>query len=208
MSLWFPLVVLLDLLPVQLAVFLGRAANIYPLSCLLNLGRRNKIRSNFQHMMMFAGQDTATYARQMMFSTNLLVVFFTVWICGGGTTQMLSCQRIRYLKPILTHSGPPLTTTLPSCCGPLARILTSPQAYENECQLNDDDSDLILTDGDISLTYGDITVSTGAHTSGGPAMDDLDRELAYGDHELVMRGTRLVLPMDDSEPLFKDHLRM
>nr|XP_029503955.1 sodium/hydrogen exchanger 6-like [Oncorhynchus nerka] len=38
-----------------LAVFLGRAANIYPLSFLLNLGRRNKISSNFQHMMMFAG---------------------------------------------------------------------------------------------------------------------------------------------------------
>ncbi|XP_038145515.1 sodium/hydrogen exchanger 6a [Cyprinodon tularosa] len=244
-----------------LAVFVGRAANIYPLSFLLNLGRRNKIRSNFQHMMMFAGlrgamtfalsiRDTATYARQMMFSTNLLVVFFTVWVCGGGTTQMLSCQRIRvgvdsdqdnsmsfadgserrstkqesawlfriwynfdhnYLKPILTHSGPPLTSTLPPCCDPLARFLTSPQAYENECQLKDDDSDLILTDGDISLTYGDITVSTdatGAHTSGRHASDDLDRELAYGDNELVMRGTRLVLPMDDSEPPFTDHLRM
>uniref|UniRef100_A0A3Q2DYE4 Sodium/hydrogen exchanger n=1 Tax=Cyprinodon variegatus TaxID=28743 RepID=A0A3Q2DYE4_CYPVA len=267
-----------------LAVFVGRAANIYPLSFLLNLGRRNKIRSNFQHMMMFAGlrgamtfalsiRDTATYARQMMFSTNLLVVFFTVWVCGGGTTQMLSCQhrfgksqsdcamkltkrqihcsslyrvgvdsdqdnsmsfadgserrstkqesawlfRIwynfdhNYLKPILTHSGPPLTSTLPPCCDPLARFLTSPQAYENECQLKDDDSDLILTDGDISLTYGDITVSTdatGAHTSGRHASDDLDRELAYGDNELVMRGTRLVLPMDDSEPPFTDHLRM
>uniref|UniRef100_A0A7N9AVP9 Solute carrier family 9 member A6a n=1 Tax=Mastacembelus armatus TaxID=205130 RepID=A0A7N9AVP9_9TELE len=241
-----------------LAVFLGRAANIYPLSFLLNLGRRNKIRSNFQHMMMFAGlrgamtfalsiRDTATYARQMMFSTTLLVVFFTVWICGGGTTQMLSCQRIRYrpssstfitegserrstkqesawlfriwynfdhhfLMPILTHSGPPLTATLPPCCGPLARFLTSPQAYENEGQLKDDDSDLILTDGDINLTYGDITVSTdatGAHTSSGPAFagatsDDLDRELTSGDHELVMRGTRLVLPMDDSEPPFTD----
>ncbi|CAJ1058853.1 sodium/hydrogen exchanger 6a [Xyrichtys novacula] len=246
-----------------LAVFLGRAANIYPLSFLLNLGRRNKIRSNFQHMMMFAGlrgamtfalaiRDTATYARQMMFTTTLFVVFFTVWICGGGTTQMLSCQRIRvgvdsdqdnsisiaegserrstkqesawlfriwynfdhnYLKPILTHSGPPLTATLPPCCGPLARFLTSPQAYENECQLKDDDSDLILTDGDINLTYGDITVSTdatGVHTSGGSAFagaatsDDLDRELTYGDHELVMRGTRLVLPMDDSEPPFTD----
>ncbi|XP_069550407.1 sodium/hydrogen exchanger 6a [Brachyistius frenatus] len=246
-----------------IAVFLGRGANIYPLSFLLNLGRRNKIRSNFQHMMMFAGlrgamtfalaiRDTATYARQMMFSTTLLVVFFTVWICGGGTTQMLSCQRIRvgvdsdqdnsmtitegserrstkqesawlfriwynfdhnYLKPILTHSGPPLTATLPPCCGPLARFLTSPQAYENECQLKDDDSDLILTDADINLTYGDITVSTdatGAHMSGGAAFagaaasDDLDRELAYGDHELVMRGTRLVLPMDDSEPPFTD----
>ncbi|XP_019938277.1 sodium/hydrogen exchanger 6a [Paralichthys olivaceus] len=245
-----------------LAVFLGRAANIYPLSFLLNLGRRNKITSNFQHMMMFAGlrgamtfalsiRDTATYARQMMFTTTLLVVFFTVWICGGGTTQMLSCQRIRvgvdsdqdnsmsfgeeterrstkhdsawlfriwynfdhnYLKPILTHSGPPLTATLPPCCGPLARFLTSPQAFENESQLKDDDSDLILTDGDINLTYGDITVSTdasGAHTSGGlvfagATSDDLDRELAYGDHELVMRGTRLVLPMDDSEPPFTD----
>uniref|UniRef100_A0A674CXA6 Sodium/hydrogen exchanger n=1 Tax=Salmo trutta TaxID=8032 RepID=A0A674CXA6_SALTR len=249
-----------------LAVFLGRAANIYPLSFLLNLGRRNKISSNFQHMMMFAGlrgamtfalsiRDTATYARQMMFTTTLLIVFFTVWVCGGGTTQMLSCQHIRvgvdsdadntvmdrflkpcrrstkhesawlfriwynfdhnYLKPILTHSGPPLTVTMPACCGPLARCLTSPQAYENECQLKDDDSDLILTDGDISLTYGDITVSTdasGAHTSAGPAgttsaiisADDLDRELTYGDHELVMRGTRLVLPMDDSEPPLAD----
>ncbi|XP_030621424.1 sodium/hydrogen exchanger 6a [Chanos chanos] len=242
-----------------LAVFLGRAANIYPLSFLLNLGRRNKISSNFQHMMMFAGlrgamtfalsiRDTATYARQMMFSTTLLVVFFTVWICGGGTTQMLSCQHIRvgvdadqensigpdgierrstkhesawlfriwynfdhnYLKPILTHSGPPLTATLPDCCGPLARCLTSPQAYENEGQLKDDDSDLILNDGDISLSYGDITVSTdatGAHTSAGPAGtgamnsdEALDRELAFGDHELIIRGTRLVLPMDDSEP--------
>uniref|UniRef100_A0A3Q2X7Z0 Sodium/hydrogen exchanger n=1 Tax=Hippocampus comes TaxID=109280 RepID=A0A3Q2X7Z0_HIPCM len=223
------------------AVFLGRAANIYPLSFLLNLGRRNKIRSNFQHMMMFAGlrgamtfalsiRDTATYARQMMFSTTLLVVFFTVWFCGGGTTQMLSCQRIRvgvdsdqdnsrqstkqesawlfriwynfdhnYLKPILTHSGPPLTATLPACCGPLAHFLTSPQAFENECQIKDDDSDLILTDGDVNLNYGDITVSTD-----GAAADDPDRELAYGDHELVMRGTRLVLPMDDSEPPFTD----
>ncbi|XP_073676396.1 sodium/hydrogen exchanger 6a [Garra rufa] len=242
-----------------LAVFLGRAANIYPLSFLLNLGRRKKISSNFQHMMMFAGlrgamtfalsiRDTATYARQMMFSTTLLVVFFTVWICGGGTTQMLSCQKIRvgvdtdqensigpdgverrstkhesawvfrmwynfdhnYLKPILTHSGPPLTATFPACCGPLARCLTSPQAYENEGPLKDSDSDLILNDGDITLTYGDITVSTdatGAHTSGMPvggvavnSDEALDRELAFGDHELVIRGTRLVLPMDDSEP--------
>ncbi|KAL6117459.1 slc9a6 [Pungitius sinensis] len=242
-----------------LAVFLGRAANIYPLSFLLNFGRRNKIKSNFQHMMMFAGlrgamtfalsiRDTATYARQMMFSTTLLVVFFTVWVCGGGTTQMLSCQNIRvgvdsdqdnsvsitdgserrstkhesawlfriwynfdhnYLKPILTHSGPPLTATLPPCCGPLARFLTSPQAFENECQLKDDDSDLILTDGDINLTYGDVTVSTdasGSHASAGAggAADDLDRELTYGDNELVMRGTRLVLPMDDSDPPFTD----
>ncbi|XP_078544706.1 sodium/hydrogen exchanger 6 [Lissotriton helveticus] len=238
-----------------LAVFLGRAANIYPLSFLVNLGRRNKIRSSLQHMMMFAGlrgamafalsiRDTATYARRMMFSTTLLIVFFTVWIFGGGTTAMLSCLHIRvgvdsdhdqagvpeseqrctrtesawlfrrwynfdsyYLKPLLTHSGPPLTSTLPSCCGPLAKCLTSPQAYENQEQLKDDDSDLILNDGDISLTYGDTTVSTdpthGGITRrgvGNSSEDALDRELTFGDHELVIRGTRLVLPMDDSEP--------
>uniref|UniRef100_A0A8C1Y393 Sodium/hydrogen exchanger n=1 Tax=Cyprinus carpio TaxID=7962 RepID=A0A8C1Y393_CYPCA len=168
-----------------LAIFLGRAANIYPLSFLLNLGRKNKIASNFQHVMMFSGlrgamtfalsiRDTATYARQMMFSTTLLIVFFTVLVCGGGTTPMLSLMQIRvgvdtdqdnsvssthvtapdgmtqrstkhesawpfrlwytfdhnYLKPFLTHSGPPLTSTLPACCGPIARCLTSTQAYE------------------------------------------------------------------------------
>uniref|UniRef100_A0A3B5AMW3 Sodium/hydrogen exchanger n=1 Tax=Stegastes partitus TaxID=144197 RepID=A0A3B5AMW3_9TELE len=143
-----------------MAIFIGRALNIYPLSFLLNLGRRHKIKGNFQHMMMFAGlrgamafalaiRDTATYARQMMFTTTLLIVFFTVWVFGGGTTPMLSWLHIsktkqesawlfrlwytfdhNYLKPILTHSGPPLTSTLPSYCGPLASCLTSPQAYE------------------------------------------------------------------------------
>uniref|UniRef100_A0A8C8DA19 Sodium/hydrogen exchanger n=1 Tax=Oncorhynchus tshawytscha TaxID=74940 RepID=A0A8C8DA19_ONCTS len=212
-----------------LAVFLGRAANIYPLSFLLNLGRRNKISSNFQHMMMFAGlrgamtfalsiRDTATYARQMMFTTTLLIVFFTVWVCGGGTTQMLSCQHIRgslylsfltkhesawlfriwynfdhnYLKPILTHSGPPLTVTMPACCGPLARCLTSPQAYE-------------VSPHKPCVPINPVTLAGPAGTTSAViSADDLDRELTYGDHELVMRGTRLVLPMDDSEPPLAD----
>lgn len=83
-------------------------------------------------------------------------------------------------------------------------------SMQNEVQLKDDDSDLILNDGDISLTYGDVTVSTdasGTRTISIPAGassvhsdDALDRELTFGDHELVIRGTRLVLPMDDSEP--------
>ncbi|KAJ8795248.1 hypothetical protein J1605_002872 [Eschrichtius robustus] len=176
-----------------IAIFLGRAANIYPLSLLLNLGRRSKIGSNFQHMMMFAGlrgamafalaiRDTATYARQMMFSTTLLIVFFTVWVFGGGTTAMLSCLHIRV-------------------------GVDSDQEHLNQEQLKDDDSDLILNDGDISLTYGDSTVNTESASSGAPrrfmgnsSEDALDRELAFGDHELVIRGTRLVLPMDDSEP--------
>ncbi|XP_061659721.1 sodium/hydrogen exchanger 6-like [Syngnathoides biaculeatus] len=235
------------------AVFLGRAANIYPLSFLLNLGRKNKIGSNFQHVMMFAGlrgamtfalsiRDTATYARQMMFSTTLLIVFFTVWICGGGTMPMLSFMSIpvgvdsdqdhsssgmldgsqrrntkhesawpfrmwynfdhNYLKPLLTHSGPPLTATLPACCGPLARCLTSPQAYENEGPLHDED--FILNDGSVSSMYADVTVSTDGSGSGNikrhrpsAADESLDHELAQAEHEVAIRGTRLVLPMND-----------
>uniref|UniRef100_A0A8C5DYS0 Sodium/hydrogen exchanger n=1 Tax=Gouania willdenowi TaxID=441366 RepID=A0A8C5DYS0_GOUWI len=265
-----------------LAVFLGRAANIYPLSFLLNLGRRNKIGSNFQHVMMFAGlrgamtfalsiRDTATYARQMMFTTTLLIVFFTVWICGGGTMPMLTFMSIpyvcvlvvngilyhpffwvtitaplfhrvgvdsdqensssavlegsqrrntkhesawpfriwynfdhNYLKPLLTHSGPPLTATLPACCGPLARCLTSPQAYENEGQLHNEDSDFILNDANVSSMYADVTISTDASgsrtvnpkrpsTGGGPFDEGLDHELAMAEQEVAIRGTRLVL---------------
>ncbi|XP_041967726.1 sodium/hydrogen exchanger 7 isoform X1 [Alosa sapidissima] len=280
-----------------LAIFIGRASNIYPLSFLLNLGRRHKISGNFQHMMMFAGlrgamafalaiRDTATYARQMMFTTTLLIVFFTVWVFGGGTTPMLSWLHIRvgvvqearwkqvphwwyyrvgvdpdqdlqqcgdsfqvlqgdgaqgegpsktkqesawlfrlwytfdhnYLKPILTHSGPPLTTTLPSCCGPLARCLTSPQAYENQEQLPDNDSDLILNDGDLTLTYGDTAItangasgvdgasrgagggprwSLNGRRSGSTSEEALERELDPREQELISRGTRLVFPIED-----------
>ncbi|XP_061595468.1 sodium/hydrogen exchanger 6-like isoform X2 [Cololabis saira] len=243
------------------AVFLGRAANIYPLSFLLNLGRKNKIRSNFQHVMMFAGlrgaiafalsiRDTATYARQMMFSTTLLIVFFTVSVCGGGTMPMLSFMHIpvgvdsdqehsssavqdgsvprsnkhesawpfrmwyifdhNYLKPLLTHSGPPLTATLPACCGPLARCLTSPQAYENEGPLHDDDSDFTMNDANVSSMYSDVTVSTDAsgsrtvnpkRSSMGLFNEGLDPDLGLAEHDVPIRGTRLVLPMDDpAEP--------
>ncbi|NWZ48657.1 SL9A6 protein, partial [Haliaeetus albicilla] len=228
-----------------LAIFLGRAANIYPLSFLLNLGRRNKIGTNLQHMMMFAGtllhlclQPRGPSALSCPrapgntpYSTlNLLrtmsgeeagqerAVLGSVGVPESErrSTKAESAWLFRmwynfdhnYLKPLLTHSGPPLTTTLPGCCGPIARCLTSPQAYENQEQLKDDDSDLILNDGDISLTYGDSTINTDSVASSGTSRrfvgnnseDALDRELAFGDHELVIRGTRLVLPMDDSEP--------
>ncbi|CAM5075248.1 unnamed protein product [Natator depressus] len=254
-----------------IAIFLGRAAHIYPLSFFLNLGRRHKISWNFQHMMMFSGlrgamafalaiRDTATYSHQMMFSTTLLIVFFTVWIIGGGTTPMLSWLNIRvgvdpdqdpppsndsfqvlqgdgpdsergnrtkqesawlfrlwysfdhnYLKPILTHSGPPLTTTLPSCCGLLARCLTTPQVYDNQEQLREEDSDFILNDGDLTLTYGDTTItangSSGSRTATtslegrktkSSSEEALEHELGMGDHEVTSRGTRLVFPLEDN----------
>ncbi|XP_034036505.1 sodium/hydrogen exchanger 7 [Thalassophryne amazonica] len=258
-----------------IAIFLGRAFNIYPLSLLLNLGRQNKIKGNFQHMMMFAGlrgamafalaiRDTATYARQMMFTTTLLIVFFTVWVFGGGTTPMLSWLHIRvgvdpdqdlqpstdsfqvlqgdgaqaeehsktkqesawlfrlwytfdhnYLKPILTHSGPPLTSTLPSYCGPLASCLTSPRAYETQEQLRDHDPDVIQSEGDLTFTFGDATItangasgsaadetgdsgwSANGKRSGSTSEEVLEREFDLREQELLSRGTRLVFPMED-----------
>ncbi|KAM7182273.1 sodium/hydrogen exchanger 7 isoform 1-T1 [Macrochelys suwanniensis] len=274
-----------------IAIFLGRAAHIYPLSFFLNLGRRHKISWNFQHMMMFSGlrgamafalaiRDTATYSHQMMFSTTLLIVFFTVWIIGGGTTPMLSWLNIRvgdhapsveeinesrwlyfrvgvdpdqdpppsndsfqvlqgdgpdsergnrtkqesawlfrlwysfdhnYLKPILTHSGPPLTTTLPSCCGLLARCLTTPQVYDNQEQLREEDSDFILNDGELTLTYGDTTITANGSSGSRTATTSLDgrktkssseealeHDLGMGDNEVTSRGTRLVFPLEDN----------
>ncbi|XP_007450991.1 PREDICTED: sodium/hydrogen exchanger 7 [Lipotes vexillifer] len=248
------------------AIFLGRAAHIYPLSFFLNLGRRHKIGWNFQHMMMFSGlrgamafalaiRDTASYARQMMFTTTLLIVFFTVWVIGGGTTPMLSWLNIRvgveepseedqnehrwqyfrvgvdpdqdpppnndsfqvlqgngymdtsvigsrYLKPILTHSGPPLTTTLPAWCGLLARCLTSPQVYDNQEPLREEDSDFILTEGDLTLTYGDSTVtangSSSSHAAPTSAEEVLERDLGMGEQKVSSRGTRLVFPLEDN----------
>ncbi|XP_075056183.1 sodium/hydrogen exchanger 7 isoform X2 [Mixophyes fleayi] len=253
-----------------IAVFVGRAAHVYPLSFFLNLGRRHKIGWNFQHMMMFSGlrgamafalsiRDTATYAHEMMFSTTLLIVFFTVWIIGGGTTPMLSWLNIRvgvdpdqdppptndsfqvlhgdpgdstgtsrtkqesawvfrlwysfdhnYLKPMLTHSGPPLTTTLPSWCGLVARCFTSQRAYNNPEQLREDDADFILNDGDLTLTYGDTTItangSSGSHTATtsldgrrtkSSSEEALERELG-GDYEITNRGTRLVFPLEEN----------
>ncbi|XP_030810166.1 sodium/hydrogen exchanger 9 isoform X3 [Camarhynchus parvulus] len=144
------------------AVFVARASNIYPLSFLLNLGRKQKIPRTFQHMMMFSGlrgaiafalaiRDTDSQPKQMMFTTALLVVFFTVWVCGGGTTAMLTWLQIRYLKPLLTHAGPPLTSTLPEWCSPVARILTSPRAYGD--QLKDGDTVYIINNDELTENY-------------------------------------------------------
>lgn len=58
----------------------------------------------------------------------------------------------KYLKPILTHSGPPLTTTLPAWCGPVSRLLTSPQAYGQE-QLKEDDVECIVNQDELAMNY-------------------------------------------------------
>ena len=52
---------------------------------------------------------------------------------GGKANEKALLARIwgdfdtRYMKPLLTHSRPTLLETLPVCCTPLARILTTAQ---------------------------------------------------------------------------------
>lgn len=58
--------------------------------------------------------------------------------------QVFRKRPSRYLKPILTHSGPPLTT-LPKWWHPVSRLFTSPQAYEV--------SDCLTVDGQNHETF-------------------------------------------------------
>ncbi|XP_071482063.1 sodium/hydrogen exchanger 9-like isoform X1 [Diadema antillarum] len=89
-----------------LGIILGRLLNIYPLSFLLNLGRKEKIPWNVQHMLFFSGlrgaiafalaiRNNATYGQELILSTTLLIVLVTVVVCGGLTTQMLAWLKIR-----------------------------------------------------------------------------------------------------------------
>ena len=88
-----------------LAIAVARALNIYPLSFILNLGRKTRISMNYQHMLWFSGlrgamafalaaQNTMTEARQMFLTTTSLISIITVIFCGGLTDPLLSLLKI------------------------------------------------------------------------------------------------------------------
>lgn len=88
-----------------LAIGVARALNIYPLSLLLNCGRKKKISLNYQHMMWFSGlrgalsfalaiKNTVTEPRQIFLTTTSLIAIFTVIFCGGMTSPLLSFLKI------------------------------------------------------------------------------------------------------------------
>ncbi|XP_071160417.1 sodium/hydrogen exchanger 9-like isoform X18 [Mytilus edulis] len=88
------------------SIIVARFCNIYPLSLLLNIGRKNKIKTSFMHMMMFSGlrgaiayalsiRNTATTAKKLMVSSTMFIVLITVILCGGLTTPMLQWLQIR-----------------------------------------------------------------------------------------------------------------
>ncbi|KRF81756.1 uncharacterized protein Dvir_GJ21379, isoform E [Drosophila virilis] len=236
---------------------LGRAVNVYPLSWLLNIKRKPKISSNFQHMLFFAGlrgamsfalaiRNTVSDARQTMLTATSLIVIFTVIIQGGAANFFLNWLKIpvgvddeteqlnnyqvhsvynsmdnshsapsdgylqdvegggggrgktrlssgadsnldtpldgnaatatiaaggrrrnshekailariwgnfdtKYMKPLLTHSRPTLLETLPVCCNPIARLLTTTQ------QLTQDGSEFRRVDSDSDICIDNDT---------------------------------------------------
>ncbi|XP_017852690.1 sodium/hydrogen exchanger 6 isoform X2 [Drosophila busckii] len=233
---------------------LGRAVNVYPLSWLLNIKRKPKISTNFQHMLFFAGlrgamsfalaiRNTVSDARQTMLTATSLIVIFTVIIQGGAANFLLNWLKIpvgvddeteqlnnyqvhsvynsmdnshsvpsdgylqdvegggsggrgklrinsggetnldtpidgpsgrrrnshekailariwgnfdtKYMKPLLTHSRPTLLETLPVCCNPIARLLTTTQ------QLTQDGSEFRRVDSDSDICIDNDTGGNG-----------------------------------------------
>ncbi|KAM7302496.1 sodium/hydrogen exchanger 7 isoform X2 [Ixodes scapularis] len=84
-----------------LAIAVGRAVYIYPLTFLLNLGRTNKIPIAFQHVLFFSGlrgamafalaiRNTLSEQRHLILTATSLIAIVTVIVCGGCTTQLLA----------------------------------------------------------------------------------------------------------------------
>jgi hypothetical protein len=66
-----------------------------------------------------------------------------------------------YMKPLLTHSRPTLLETLPVCCNPIARLLTTTEQMTQEGQNKpnrDSDSDLCIEENDF--TNSDLRASS------------------------------------------------
>jgi len=88
-------------------ILIARAANIFPLSMIINMTRpkKHRINCNSQIMLWFAGLrgaiaftlalDVPTPAKSELFSTTVIIILFTVLIFGGVTVPILKALNIK-----------------------------------------------------------------------------------------------------------------
>lgn len=110
------------------ACIIARAISIYPLTGLLNLGRRNKISSKFQHVIAWGGaargvisyslaaRNTVGDARRIMLSTTSAIVVFSVIMVGSSVDILLRILDIpvgnhQEHEQLTDENGGPQTTT-------------------------------------------------------------------------------------------------
>ncbi|XP_078136263.1 sodium/hydrogen exchanger 9-like [Sander vitreus] len=83
----------------------------------------------------------------------------------------------KYLKPALTHCGPPLTDSVPKWCGLFARLFSSPHVQEDEeqlCETEPDDSTF-----DLEKTENQLG-SIGSNSGSTHQEDLLEGDLGLG----------------------------
>uniref|UniRef100_A0A8C7XT15 Sodium/hydrogen exchanger n=1 Tax=Oryzias sinensis TaxID=183150 RepID=A0A8C7XT15_9TELE len=98
---------LIGILSACVLVLLGRAVNIFPLSFLLNFFRDHKITPKMMFIMWFSGlRGAIPYAlslhlglepiekRQLIGTTTIIIVLFTILVLGGGTMPLIRLMDI------------------------------------------------------------------------------------------------------------------
>ncbi|KAM9332637.1 sodium/hydrogen exchanger 9-like [Pholidichthys leucotaenia] len=85
------------------------------------------------------------------------------------TEGLWHCLDYKYLKPLLTHCGPPLTDSLPQWCSLFARIFSSPHMREDEEQLCESEP----TDAESKLEKTEQRAESSISDSGSEHQEDL-----------------------------------
>ncbi|XP_055384841.1 sodium/hydrogen exchanger 6 isoform X3 [Condylostylus longicornis] len=83
----------------------------------------------------------------------------------------------KYMKPLLTHSRPTLLETLPVCCNPVARLLTTTEQLTQEggTRRSDSDSDLCLDDGNDDYNRNGSNGGGVGNNSNDPRRNSINR---------------------------------
>lgn len=101
-----------------LLCLVSRAANVYPLAWLINPYRETKISPKFQFVMWFSGLRGAIAFslclsipgpnREVLVTTTLFVVIFTILFLGGGTLPLLKLMNVQ--KTVIVSRTKNMTT--------------------------------------------------------------------------------------------------